>query len=171
MTPLITFHQSKNIKDYRSILSGLQDEFGKEHYSYIYTWSGLTENDPEDIGKYWEVWLIKSDEKTIGICGLYSLYHNDNKELWLGWFGILPEHRRQGIGKITLDFMEHTGRQVGCQTLSTYVSSDHAFKFYTSNGFEYITIVAQYLLDHPDLRDYFGEPRDYVISKNILLTK
>ena len=133
----ICFFQSKNIKDYKSILVGLQPDFDQEHWSYLLTWCEVIDPDPADFGKYWKVWLVETQGRIVGICGLYSLKHKDNSELWLGWFGVLPQYRSNKIGQAAIQYMEAEGRRAGAQKLMSYISpGEQPLKFYTNNGFE-----------------------------------
>lgn len=133
----IAFFQSKNIRDYKEILTGLEPDFEREHWPYLLTWCGVIDNDPGDLGKYWQVWLIETQNQVVGVCGLYSFKHNDNSELWLGWFGVLPPYRGRGIGEEAVRWMEHCGRRAGAGKILSYISpGDQPLKFYQKNGFE-----------------------------------
>ena len=68
---------------------GLADDFGLPFFHTMVVWCGLTTNTVH-IDKHWEVYLVKQLDKAIGVCGLYSL-DATNENLWLGWFGIIPE--------------------------------------------------------------------------------
>lgn len=131
----LKFFQSKEIKDYKEVISGLRDVFDKEHWPYILTWCGIMDNDEEDLFKYWQVWLIEIESRTIGICGLYSEKRSSNRELWIGWFGMLPQYRNNGFGTESLEYMEIQAKKIGCDTLLTYTDSKKSMNFYKKNGF------------------------------------
>lgn len=136
MTTDVCFFQSRNIKDYKAILTGLQEDFEKEHWEYLLTWCGIIDNDPADLGKYWQVWLIETQNKVVGICGMYSLLLKDNTDLWLGWFGVLPQYRGRKLGEEAIRFMEHEGRKAGAKSLLSYITpGEYPLRFYEKNGF------------------------------------
>lgn len=87
---------------------------------------------PDDNVKYY----IASIENTpIGITGLY--YEND-KQVWLAWFGILPNHRGKGYGKILLEETMHLAKKRGFRELRLYtdkVDNSEAIKLYEKLGF------------------------------------
>ena len=53
-------------------------------------------------------YLVYDDDIVIGITGLYCFEDiNITNSIWLGWFGVLEEHRLKGYGmKILLDTIE-----------------------------------------------------------------
>ena len=92
----LTFIQSRDIKDYKPILEQMVDVWDYDFYPYILTWCRIIHNDPEDLKKYWRVWIITTErEETVGICGSYSL-NDTTEELWGGWGGLIPDYRNQG---------------------------------------------------------------------------
>ena len=46
--------------------------------------------------------IVYVDNEPIGVTGIYS-YHEYPESAWLGWFGILSEHRGKGYGKAALE--------------------------------------------------------------------
>lgn len=162
--------QSENINDFRPVLEGLTDDFKYDHYHAILAWCKIV--DPEMRGPeaaFWRVWLIKDcdTDKVIGICGLYGL-DDSNEDLWLGWFGILKEHRNNGIGERALLLMEAVAELEGCKTLWVYVGKEgKPLNFYSRNGFEYVCRVKTFLRWYPDYKEQFNDPRDYVLKKQL----
>jgi len=142
--------QSKNIRNYKPILEGLVKDFGYIYYHAILAWCDIITNNKD--GRFWEVYLIKEGKDIIGICGLYSLHKKNNNDLWLGWFGILPEYRNQGYGEKALDWMKNKAKELGAINLMSYVDAEgKPLKFYFRNGFEEICDVSDYLLHYaPD---------------------
>jgi len=162
MKDSIAFFQSRNIHDYKEVLVNLQNDFSQDHWEYILTWCKVIDNDAEDFGKFWEVWLIEAGSRKVGICGLYSLKHHDTRELWLGWFGVLKPYRRSGIGSAAIDFMETEARRVGCRRLISYIQKGpQPLTFYKSNGFS----------EYPIFNVEVDDPQVMYISKEIDIMK
>ena len=86
--------QTRNIENFKPVISSAYEDFGPAFSHAIMRWCRLAEDKDDN---FWEVWLIKYDEVTVGICGLYS-QTKDTKELWLGWFHVIPEYRNKLIG-------------------------------------------------------------------------
>lgn len=158
--------KSVNVNDFKPIFEGLVADFGYIYYHAILSWCGVITRRKE---KFWQVWLIKWDNDTIGICGLYSHKKGDVSELWLGWFGILPEYRNCGLGSKVLDLMEKRALKLGCERIYSYVDADGApLPFYVRNGYNRISTVKQYLKKNPQLTmDDFESLDDHVIMKQI----
>jgi len=161
----ITIIQSRDIHDYKPILEELVEDFGYVYYYAILTWCGILGNDDHN---YWQVYLIKQKNKVIGICGLYS-QSSSTKELWLGWFGIIPSHRNKNIGQLALEWMMDNAKSIGCKKLMSYVDEDgKPLPFYYRNGFKNIGTVKKYLKSHPKLsEDDFEDMKDYVIEREL----
>ena len=84
-------------------------------------------------------WLAKdSDGRIIGLTGLY-LDQSDKSIVWLGWFGVQPEHRRKGIGSLLLEYAIKESKTRGFKILKIYTSTDEsetaAHQLYESYGF------------------------------------
>ena len=165
---MITINFSRRIEDYKPILEGLIDDFGYVYYHAILCWCQII-SDKDNQNCFWRVYLIDSDGATVGICGLYSQYPNNNDELWLGWFGILKEYRRKGIGTTVLSLLQQHAILIGAKRIMSYVDkSGEALPFYIKNGFQTIGSVKEYLSKHPNLSmDRFEDPEDFVICKEI----
>lgn len=67
--------------------------------------------------------IVFKDGEAIGITGLYtdeSLCEEGT--VWLGWYGLLPPYRKQGLGRAILcDTIEHA-RKAGYETFRLYTS-------------------------------------------------
>lgn len=157
--------QSRYINDYKPILQGLIDDFGFTYYHAILIWCGIIDDD--DIpNKYWQVYLIKWDDETIGICGLYSQYETSTDELWLGWFGIIPQKRNLKIGEHCLNWMKQNAKLIGCKKLMSYVDEDgKPLPFYYRNDFKRVGTVNEYLSTHQELSiKSFENGNDHIIE-------
>lgn len=157
---------SRNIHDYKSVLTELVDDFGYVFYHAILTWCGiLDDGEPE---KFWRVHLITSDDNVVGLCGLYSLRDNVD-DLWLAWFGIIPEFRNNGIGAEALRLMKQEAYDVGCKRLMSYVDKEgKPLPFYYRNGFKLIGTVSEYVSRNTDISiDSFEDGEDFVIEHEL----
>lgn len=117
--------------------------------------------------RFWEVWIIKQNNNTIGICGLYSL-NNKVDTLWLGWLGILPALRNQKLGCYVLDFLKETAIKIGATKIMSYVDSNgKPLPFYIRNKFKVIGTVGDYIKENNmDISDFENE-KDYIIECNL----
>ena len=79
-----------------------------------------------------QYYLIKYEEKYVGITGIYS-YKKYPKDAWMGWFGVLPLYRRNGIGTITINFLKMIAKEYNFDSLRVYTDSNsnhYACKLY-----------------------------------------
>lgn len=163
----LEFVTSREITDYKSILTNLVDDFGLDFYPAILTWCEILDDTDPFKDKFWQVYLVKHNNYVVGVCGLYEL---DNKEeLWLGWFGIIPTYRGRKFGKISLDFMKSIAKSRDCKKILSYVDKEgKPLEFYYKNGFKLISTVKDYLKKHKNLnKDSFGSLDDYIIEYDI----
>lgn len=157
---------SREMDLFKPVMENLHVDFGDEFINTLNIW---IEDGPDD-DEFWEVYLIRNNDKVIGICGLYSQYDNpDMKELWLGWFGIIPRLRNIGIGGVALSLMESRAKELGCSDLMSYVDAKgKPLAFYVRNGFSRMCSVGEYLKEHPELdMDSFENENDHVIRKEL----
>lgn len=45
-------------------------------------------------------------------------------EAWIGWFGVEPESRGQGIGRSLLDYCEGKARDIGVEVLRVWTTTE-----------------------------------------------
>lgn len=78
--------------------------------------------------------------------------------------GVLPEHRREGVGLVLLDYATHTARDMGAKamTLEVNITNTAAQTLYQQQGFEKFSIRKDYY-SHPD-----GSRADAVCMKKML---
>ena len=118
------------------INSDLRDELGDEFHDSMH----LYLDDPDGYPN-WEIFLLTLDGATIGVCGIYcecDVVNNPRGEWWLGWLGIVPEHRSKGLGKYLVNEMEIMARRYDCQVLLVHCEDDK-IHFYGKLGFSEIT--------------------------------
>ena len=110
--------------------------------------------------------LLYLGEKCIGISGLYY-YDIDPRSAWLGWFGIIPEYRNKGYGKVALNLFLNECKERNYMFARLYtdeIDNADAVKFYLHNGFTF----ERYENSH-DITKYNGNI--LIGSKNLGNTK
>ena len=156
--PNATVAVSRNFDDYAEILQGLEHELGAAFSTSIVQWCGREpRTNALDV---WEIYLIKADDKTVGITGLYRRPGEEPNMAWLGWLGVLPEHRKKGYARAALKLMERRAHQLGCEVLFVYTERNNqpAQALYESAGFTW-----QY--DAGDLQSSrSADPSEYVYA-------
>lgn len=165
----MNIYQTKNIKDYKLILEGLIGDWGLIYWHAILIWCNIIDDIPENKNKYWQLWVAELDNKNIGICGLFSHKEKYTEELWLGWFGLIPEYRNKNLGDEMLSFLENKARNLGCKTILSYVDKKgKPLNFYYRNGYQKICTVKEYLKENgKHLKNNFEDVNDHVISKKL----
>ena len=80
--------------------------------------------------------VFKAGDRYIGGCAL-SVRENGNGHL--SHFNVAPEHRRQGIGSLLIDFAEQYFKSLGVAVLGLNVMKDNAdaIRLYERKGFKY----------------------------------
>lgn len=84
-----------------------------------------------------EYWLVAVEGEYVGISGIYSL-SVDPESAWLGWFGILPQFRRMGLGSRVIRAFEDVARERGFLYVRLYTGrndNEVAKAFYRANGY------------------------------------
>jgi RimJ/RimL family protein N-acetyltransferase len=86
---------------------------------------------------YWKVFLLRAKGDVVGVSGLYRQPGMAGTVCWIGWFGIRPRFRRQGLGRNSMYALIEFARNLDCKELWVYTgSSDHvAITFYPKLGF------------------------------------
>lgn len=165
----LEYIKTRNIYEYGDILKPLHRDFGYAFYESCLFWCEVIKSEMPDY--YWEFRLIKLYGNTIGCCGLYSM-NEKTDELWLSWFGLVPELRNLGIGKQVLEYLENEARKINCKTILSYVDKEgKPLPFYKRNGFDVIGTVADYIQNNNVDREEFEDNDDYVIRKNLTYSK
>jgi ribosomal protein S18 acetylase RimI-like enzyme len=99
-------------------------------------WCGIGKR--STLLEYWQVFLVRAKSQIIGVSGLYRQPEMPSYAVWLGWFAIRPQFRRQGFGTKAIQHLCHAATIAGTTELWVYTDSynDVARTFYTSLGFE-----------------------------------
>jgi GNAT superfamily N-acetyltransferase len=147
------------------LTDGLSDDFGEPFKETMKLWCKKV-----DDGKFWQVWIIKKDKETIGVCGVYSMDY-ETKTLWLGWLGILKEYRNKGLGKEVMSFLYSESKKLGAKRLNSYVDKHgKPLSFYYREGFERIGNVKEYLTKKKLKKseaENFENMEDHIITKRL----
>lgn len=89
-----------------------------------------------DIDRQLDYYLVENDDgETIGLTGIYA---QNRDEAWLGWFGILPKYRNNGLGRKVLTRTLELMRVLGYTTMRLYsdpMADVYACELYASMGF------------------------------------
>jgi GNAT superfamily N-acetyltransferase len=92
-------------------------------------------------------WVVKNKSgEVVGLTGLYQ-DQKDEKTVWLGWFGVHPSSRKQGIGSFLLGYTIKEATRRGFSILKIYTSTDKseraAHKVYEVYGFNKLKVYRQ----------------------------
>jgi GNAT superfamily N-acetyltransferase len=95
----------------------------------------IAENDPN-----FKYYIAFQNNEPVGISGHYSEREKNPVEIWLGWFGVVPEARRNGRGTLILLSTAQIIHGLGFKELNLY-SGDreeerNAHKLYLKHGFD-----------------------------------
>ena len=80
-----------------------------------------------------DYYIVYENNKIVGITGLYvDEFTQEKGVVWLGWFGVMPEYRRKGLGKKILELTIEMAKKKGFDTLrlytlSTYIPACHLY--------------------------------------------
>ena len=132
--PPLEFFDSREIDDFLPLLRGL-DELGDRFRLSMLHWCGYGQRArPLD---YWRVQLVRQNGTTIGVCGLYRPPNESPEVVWLGWLGVQPQYRRQGIASFILTKMKNEAHALGSHEIRVFTESRNAAvqAFYAKNGF------------------------------------
>lgn len=117
------------------------DEQAHFRDTYIRIAEGRTFYQDDDMGcpiRLLPYFLYRQNKLAVGTTGLYAC-NDDISRLWLGWFGIAPSVRGQGVGSVVLSHISSVAALYGARELALYTSEheniDKVKKFYVKNGF------------------------------------
>lgn len=98
-----------------------------------------------------DFWLVKVDGKYAGITGLYA-YENNHDDVWMNWFGVLPEYRRRHLGLNIFMWTIKKARKSGYKNFRLYTAkgiNNDAICFYRKLGM----IEENYRTEEPEICD------------------
>jgi GNAT superfamily N-acetyltransferase len=102
-----------------------------------------------DDGRSYFVW--RQDGAIVGIVGLHHAVWGPERNVWLAWFAVDPDHQGQGLGYRLLSEVENLAAERGFSKLlvETYAHGDFdkARRFYERNNFEQAGQINDYLPD------------------------
>lgn len=133
--------QSTDLIEFSPLLKEL--EFGDTFSLAMLKWCGIGRR-ARSIA-FWEVYLAKLEAETLGVMGLYQLVDSPADVVWVGWFGIRPQFRRQGWGKMMMKQLKDYAREFGFQQLCVYTNHPNlaAISFYENSGFVKLGVAAE----------------------------
>lgn len=79
-----------------------------------------------------EYYLVYTGKKPVGITGFYHVM--GEKNFWLGYFGVVKEERRKGLGSHMLEQTLTMSKKFGCRQFGAWTTSKRASEFYRRNG-------------------------------------
>jgi ribosomal protein S18 acetylase RimI-like enzyme len=126
--------ETKEIEKFIPVMKEI--DFGDRFLLSMLHWCGIgRRSTPLD---YWKVFLVRARGDAVGVSGLYRQPGMPKNVCWVGWFGIRPRFRREGLGTSAMYALFDITRSNGCQELWVYTDSldDVAVSFYKSLGFE-----------------------------------
>ena len=134
VSPSVHLAESRRIEDFLPVMREV--EFGDRFLLSMLHWCGFgARSSPLD---FWQVFLIKSESETAGVSGLYRPPASSDGIFWIGWFGVRPKFRRQGIGRDALRLLRARAKMLDGRELWVYTGAtdDAALRLYSSAGFE-----------------------------------
>ncbi len=132
----LSYRRPIALADLQPLIALLEGELGPEFEKSMRAWFGL---DPRPyVLDRWEI-LIARDEagaSDVGVCGYYRQQGDRPGRLWVGWLGVVPRARRQGIGAQLLNKLTTEVARAGGKELWVYTEPDNhaAIAFYRANG-------------------------------------
>ena len=80
-------------------------------------------------------YLVYVSGRPAGITGFYTL-DKKTTTAWLGWFGVVPERRRHGLGSAMLAQTMKAAKKCGFKKMKLWELTEEASKFYRKNKFK-----------------------------------
>lgn len=109
-----------------------------------------------DDGRLYFVHLVQG--QITALVGLHHYHWGPEENVWLAWFGVDPQHQRQGVGRQLLQSIETIACDMRYTKLlvETYSHPDFASaqKFYRAQGFQKAGEIGNYLPDNHSMVVY-----------------
>ncbi len=96
-------------------------EIARRHYDEF-----LDKNNPAwRDERFWQYYVVKGDDKKIiALTGLYNSYKHEPGDIWLGWYGVLPDYRGKGVGREVLKLTMEKAREMGYKKFKLWTTTD-----------------------------------------------
>jgi ribosomal protein S18 acetylase RimI-like enzyme len=126
---------SKDVHDFLPLMRELK-EFGEAFLLTMLRWCGYGRERVEPL-PYWQVFIAKIGSEPVAVTGLYRQVDTPKHTCWIGWFGVRPGFRRQGIGTKILEQLKGRARNMSCKEIWVYTESRNvpALTLYKKSGF------------------------------------
>lgn len=104
---------------------------------------------------YLRYYIHYNGDTPVGISGIYK-EDAEPESAWLGWFGVLPEYRRQGFGTKIMDYFIQECRSLGKKYARLYTGAENTIgqKFYEAYGYKGEPYTAEHPYDPEELIIY-----------------
>ena len=161
MTTELSFVQTRDLVDFRTIIQELEGELGSRFPLSMASWCGI-EQRPYPL-PVWEVFLVAwKSQYPVGICSYYQQVSDSPDRFWLGWLGVLPMYRRHGIATRAVAEVERRVTKRGAKDLWVHTDEPNrgAIAFYLALGFT-----------HCGRLEALGLPQASASSESIVLKK
>lgn len=96
-----------------------------------------------------DYYVLESENKIIGISGLYYDYEDPKDVLWMDYFAVSPKFQRRGYGKKMLNNLEKICEKKKIKMLCVFTDKDGAINFYKKNGFKIYGKIENYYGNRP----------------------
>lgn len=126
--------QTENVQYFLPLFKELT-EFNERFLLAMLRWCGYGRKRHRELAM-WNVYVVCHLNKPIGVTGVYCEQGDPSERCWLGWFGIVPNYRRRGIGSSLFNTTCKISRSKGFSSLYIYTegTDEEAISFYESVG-------------------------------------
>lgn len=83
-----------------------------------------------------EYYVLKLNDKIVGISGLYYDYEDPLNVMWLDYLAVLQEFQNKGLGTMLLDNLVKVAKKKNVKMLCVFTDRNPAVIFYQKMGFE-----------------------------------
>ncbi|EGQ61997.1 hypothetical protein GGI1_10178 [Acidithiobacillus sp. GGI-221] len=132
----LRFEETREYEKFTSILNDLTEDLGNAFPVSIQAWCGLAQRNYPLLD--WHVFLAIQPSGCIGLYSHYRQPDDPDQRFWVGWIGVSPAFRRQGVGSMLLQHIEHTALLQGHGEIWVYTDNTKAMTFYEANGYQVI---------------------------------
>jgi ribosomal protein S18 acetylase RimI-like enzyme len=139
--PLDAKAETRDFRAYGCLIEELTSELGERFPVSMQNWCGIGER--PYVLPFWEVYVVKCDDETVGIAGLYRRNEDPRDRCWIGWLGVRPGYRCRGIAQGTVDELQRLASGYGFKELWVHTDENNpaAAALYDSTSFSLISNV------------------------------